>query len=116
MKVLLFVEERGRVKFAGLCYPWRFDPVGRCRSVIILPSADCGGYSAASWSAHRMCEASRWWVVECENADQGRVLLLNEEWQASGLVHVGGNKLGRIEQHPNVKLPEGRILASGGKP
>jgi hypothetical protein len=47
------------------------------------------------------CEARRWWLVECENAEMGRRMIAMHE--ATGLIAVGD--AGRVTQ---------RILASGG--
>lgn len=56
----------------------------------------------------RACaNADRWWLVECENADEGRRVI-------TGLCHSMDCALLRDDSH-EASCDCGRILASGGK-
>jgi len=50
------------------------------------------------WFRH----AARWWLVECENADDGRRLIDIDDTKGSPVIQWTG------------RTPNGRILASGG--
>lgn len=93
MRVLLFVEREGRPRLV------KKDPL-RCIHATAGrhgERASCDACMGTGWIIYdKASMASRWWLVECENAEDGRFLL-----------GFGS----RCSWPP----PTGRILASGGK-
>lgn len=103
MKVLLFVQTgdaRPKCKGAVLKFPtWKGPP---------RPHVQVDGWWYTQKQADARYAADRWWLVECENAEDGRFVIacdrarpLRGHWAS-----VGPEGSDRIV---------GRILASGGR-
>lgn len=101
MRVLLFVQNGdGQPKCAS--------PATMDRPAL-APTWECaklnndGGDGNWWWfyrgAVLKMLRADRWWLVECENAEDGRVVIMQERVLPEGIVSTLG-----------------RVLASGGKP
>lgn len=101
MRVLLFVQAGSeRPKVARLRYQaWLKRGDGTAISDQRI------GEHAVRWAPDGW---DRWWLVECENADAGRAAIAQHDLGLAMLPFRNG--VARTE------FPEGRILASGGKP
>ena len=112
MKVLLFVDGPKGPKFAGYCgplgeIPWQRRPVA-LKSVL-------GELGITSAQQREVESGRRWWLVECENAEAGRHVIAQHEYNGCppGEMCVRACRV-------MCKAPVGQVLASdlasGGKP
>ena len=101
MKVLLFVQT-GDARPVSTGAPAQ---MGRLDGTL-------SPFSLTHRQARRLKAAARWWLVACENADAGRALI-----HAAELVAAARRFVGRKDAPACIsgRLPEGRILASGGR-
>jgi len=99
-RVLLFVDRGRGPKVWGGNRRWDGEPLSA--------RWDSGAIAAAMQKLGILEEVKKlsaeWWLVECENADDGRRLIDIDDTKGSRVIQWTG------------RTPNGRILASGGKP
>lgn len=99
---LLFTQTGDeRPKCVGRTGPLGEVPWARCPAGLKAASAE---YGLSSEQQRAVESADRWWLVECESAEAGRALIA-----------AGSNVAPWIRGVPRVGIPEGSVLASGGK-
>ena len=107
-RVLLFTQTGGgRPKYVGRAYCERmFDHRGQERW-LVHKDADGERWFSNPSVKRETNFADRWWLVECDNAEAGRTLILRSQ-------RVGGEDewTKAIDAHEPVA---GRVLASGGR-
>lgn len=100
-RVLLFVQTGdARPMCVGRVGPLGEIPWTRCPAGLKAESAE---YGLSLAQQHEVESADRWWLVECENADAGRAVIAMHLSSGSPVIQWTG------------RLPEGRILSSGGR-
>ena|SRR5689334_7387027 len=112
--VHLFVQVGdGRPKYVGRAYPRSLDHRGRTRSLVHRTEGAL--WWAAPWVAGEARSADRWWLVECENAEAGRVAIADAVYRPTEAL-IKSEAWAWIRRLPLLASCTGRILASGGKP
>ena len=88
MKFLLMVERSGRVVCAGECHN------GGTGGSAQKHHFDLGSSMYGTYNVGRALHSSRrWWLVECDNAEDARTVILQERALPAGIVSTLGRVL-----------------------